>query len=127
MKPPKTKTSQTRSDVRFSVAFSKAIMESMSRQMVAKGFNNNISAFLADCVRRQEERDIELEALRRVAGGSATGDQVVLTAAKHIVNRAAKTTGKTPKSNLDILIAHEDKPMREIIGFRAGVEQCKLA
>jgi hypothetical protein len=70
---PKTKTKApiktARTDTRTSVSFDRVVWDIIHRQMELRGFNNNLSGYLADLARRDEERSLELAALRKVAGG----------------------------------------------------------
>jgi hypothetical protein len=82
---------------RTSLLVSGVVWNAGQRQMSRKGFNGNFSAYIADLIRRDEERELELDVLRYVSDSGKKGKTVsgrgvdelaVQAAAREIVRRA---------------------------------------
>jgi hypothetical protein len=132
MKPKSQKNSATVggdfASIRTTVTFDTVVWEIIQRQMKRRGFNNNLSSYLADVSRRDEERTLELEALRKVAGGGGkkdaeVSDNAVSLAAREIIRRASKKASghghsHGAASGLELVARAGVSPAREILGFR---------
>jgi hypothetical protein len=132
---PKTKTKApiktARTDTRTSVSFDRVVWDIIHRQMELRGFNNNLSGYLADLACREEERSLNPVPLRKVAGGGGGGDAAltdtaVTLAAREIIHRAAKKVSgddhsHAASSGLEFLARAGESPAPEIQGFQPAI------
>lgn len=129
--PQKSKTAtKERNDFRTSISFSKVIADTAERLMDAQGYNGNLSAYLSNLVRQDDERQLELQKMRfevedRLHEKGGQGPSVAeVRAAQAILRlaekRARAVRGHSVEDAFDqpFYLHGGDTPLRVIQGFQ---------
>jgi hypothetical protein len=117
----KTTRPNARDDVRTTVSFSKKIWSMAAKQMKLGGFNDNVSAYLAHCIREDRRRSVELE-LAALELSRATGEQQpkANAVARRIIDEILKTArdrSRDESASAYEILQTGVSPQREILGF----------
>lgn len=111
-----------RGDIRTTVSFSARIWKMIQTEMKHGGFNENVSAFLAQCVREHHQRNIELElaaaALSAAEPGTPEKPNPASTIAQRIIaDLVRRARSREPNASAYELLAAAANSPRVIQGF----------